>query len=59
MPRLRIASCQPGSAWTAASQAMNSSKVIGDCTPSMWRQLTTSSSVSETTASYVLRSLRS
>ena len=32
-PRLRMASCQRGSACTISSQAMNSSAMIGACTP--------------------------
>ncbi len=54
-PRARSAACQRGSAFTAASQARNSSVNIGGCTPSTWVQLTTSPRVSDTTASYVSR----
>ena len=50
-PRRRIASCQRGSAWTIRSQAMNSSAMIGACTPSTRRHDTTERSLSETTAS--------
>ena len=56
MPRLRIASCQRGSLCTSSSQAMNSSPMIGACTPSIARQSVTASSVSDTAASYVVRS---
>ena len=58
-PRLRMASCQRGSACTISSQAMNSSAMIGACTPRIGSQDTTDWSVSETTASYVVRSPRS
>ena len=50
-PRLRMASCQRGSACTISSQAMNSSAMIGACTPGIGSQDTTVRSVSETTAS--------
>jgi hypothetical protein len=33
IPRRRMASCQRGSAWTIFSQVMNSSSMIGACTP--------------------------
>ena len=50
-PRLRIASCQRGSACTICSQAMNSSSMIGACTPGTAAKDSTDRSVSETTAS--------
>ena len=40
-PRLRMASCQRGSACTISSQAMNSSAMIGACTPGIGSQDTT------------------
>ncbi len=52
-PRLRMASCQRGSACTMASQDVNSSAMIGACTPATGVQETTARSVSDTTASYV------
>ncbi len=50
-PRSRIASCQRGSSTTTCSQAMNSSDVIGGCTPATARTDSTVCRVSETTAS--------
>ena len=59
IPRLRMASCQRGSACTMASQDVNSSAMIGGCTPSTGVQDRTVRSVSETTASCVVRVARS
>ena len=50
-PRRRIASCQRGSACTIFSQALNSSSMIGACTPGTAAQDSTVPSVIETTAS--------
>src|SRR5438309_1117273 len=49
-PRLRIASCHLGSARTTHSQAMNSSKVTGACTPSLRSNEITRSSVTDAVA---------
>src|SRR4051812_47113088 len=58
-PRLRTAACHSGLAWTASSQAMNSSCITSTCTPSTCSQATTRRSASETTPSNVARRARS
>ena len=50
-PRLRMASCQRGSARTAASHSKNSSKTIDGWTPGTGVHETTSPRVRDTTAS--------
>ena len=50
-PRRRIASCQRGSARTAASHSPNSSSTMAGCTPGMCSQDSTRPRDSETTAS--------
>ncbi len=50
-PRRRIASCQRGSACTICSQEVNSSSMIGACTPGTGVNDSTDRSLSDTTAS--------
>src|SRR5439155_3312432 len=58
-PRRRRAACQRGSLRTTSSTVMNSSSMIEGWTPLISSQLTTFSWVRETTASKVLRFVRS
>ena len=53
-PRLRIASCQRGSALTAASQSAISSSMNGGWTPSTGAHSVTARAVRSTVASYVV-----